>query len=92
MDELFKIFFLDKCRHQKEEALNFRVVKEKEVCEIEEELGAEIATLEKQRDGLEAELKKVLCCYSWKISVGVDFFYLVMIVPTYLSRSAIISN
>ncbi|KAH7678989.1 Tubulin/FtsZ GTPase domain-containing protein [Dioscorea alata] len=46
-------------RHQKEEALNFRVVKEKEVCEIEEELGAEIATLEKQRDGLEAELKKV---------------------------------
>ncbi|KAH7678992.1 hypothetical protein IHE45_06G029600 [Dioscorea alata] len=49
----------DASRHQKEDALNFRVVKEKEVCEIEEELGAEIATLEKQRDGLEAELKKV---------------------------------
>ncbi|KAJ0978447.1 hypothetical protein J5N97_013921 [Dioscorea zingiberensis] len=46
-------------RHQKEEALNFRVAKENEVSVIEKELGAEIAALEKQRDGLEAELKKV---------------------------------
>ncbi|XP_020273369.1 uncharacterized protein LOC109848332 [Asparagus officinalis] len=46
-------------RHQKEEALNFRVVKEKEVGEVEKELVAEIAGLEKERDQLEAELKKV---------------------------------
>lgn len=46
-------------RHQKEEALNFRVVKEKEVSVVEKELVAEITELEKQRDKLEAELKKV---------------------------------
>ncbi|XP_077232924.1 uncharacterized protein LOC143873395 [Tasmannia lanceolata] len=46
-------------RHQKEEALNFRVAKANEVGEIEKELAAEIAVLEKQRDQLEAELKKV---------------------------------
>ncbi|XP_058098997.1 uncharacterized protein LOC131243563 isoform X2 [Magnolia sinica] len=79
-------------RHQKEEALNFRVAKANEVREVEKvcchfcsyaciftpvfqkclepdkktpsyrfslELAAEIAVLEKQRDELEAELKKV---------------------------------
>ncbi|XP_042476128.1 uncharacterized protein LOC122057861 [Macadamia integrifolia] len=46
-------------RHQKEDALNFRVAKASEVGIIEKELGAEIAGLEKQRDELEAELKKV---------------------------------
>eukprot|EP00268_Persea_americana_P054911 TRINITY_DN6340_c0_g1_i1.p1 TRINITY_DN6340_c0_g1~~TRINITY_DN6340_c0_g1_i1.p1 ORF type:complete len:673 (+),score=187.85 TRINITY_DN6340_c0_g1_i1:332-2350(+) len=46
-------------RNQKEEALNFRVAKANEVTEIEKELVAEIAVLEKQRDELEAELKKV---------------------------------
>ncbi|XP_073113300.1 uncharacterized protein [Elaeis guineensis] len=46
-------------RHQKEEALNFRVAKSKEVSEMEKELVAEIAGLEKQRDELEAALKKV---------------------------------
>ncbi|URE27407.1 hypothetical protein MUK42_26333 [Musa troglodytarum] len=46
-------------RHQKEEALNFRVAKANEVSEVEKELLAEIAGLEKQRDELEAQLKKV---------------------------------
>ncbi|KAL6980448.1 hypothetical protein U1Q18_022086 [Sarracenia purpurea var. burkii] len=46
-------------RSQKEEALSFRVAKSSEVSEIEKELAAEIAGLEKQRDELEAQLKKV---------------------------------
>uniref|UniRef100_A0A1J3I5N9 Uncharacterized protein n=1 Tax=Noccaea caerulescens TaxID=107243 RepID=A0A1J3I5N9_NOCCA len=46
-------------RLQKEEALKARVVKANETGEKEKELGAEIAQLEKQRDELEAELKKV---------------------------------
>ncbi|XP_010937742.1 uncharacterized protein [Elaeis guineensis] len=46
-------------RHQKEEALNFRVAKANEVGEIEKELVTEIAGLEKQRNELEAALKKV---------------------------------
>lgn len=46
-------------RHQKEEALNFRVTKAKEVTETEKELLAEIAGLQKRKDELEAELKKV---------------------------------
>ncbi|KAG0496019.1 hypothetical protein HPP92_000710 [Vanilla planifolia] len=46
-------------RHQKEEALSFRGAKATEVSEIEKELVAEIEVLEKQRDQLEAELKKV---------------------------------
>ncbi|MQM06839.1 hypothetical protein Taro_039662 [Colocasia esculenta] len=46
-------------RTQKEEALNFRVAKANEVSGTEKELAAEIAALEKQRDELEAELKKV---------------------------------
>ncbi|KMZ64655.1 hypothetical protein ZOSMA_356G00150 [Zostera marina] len=46
-------------RQQKEEALNFRLVKTKEVSDADKELSAEIAGLEKQRDDLEAELKKV---------------------------------
>ncbi|CAL9144601.1 unnamed protein product [Musa hybrid cultivar] len=50
---------LDHSRHQKEEALNFRVAKATEVSEVEKELLAEIAGLEKQRDELEAQLKKV---------------------------------
>ncbi|KAK1271321.1 hypothetical protein QJS04_geneDACA014649 [Acorus gramineus] len=46
-------------RRQKEEALNFRVAKGNEVSEVEKELVAEITGLEKRRDELEAELKKV---------------------------------
>ncbi|KAK1355417.1 GRIP and coiled-coil domain-containing protein 2 [Heracleum sosnowskyi] len=46
-------------RVHKEEALKFRVIKTSEVDEIEKEVTAEIADLEKQRDELEAALKKV---------------------------------
>lgn len=46
-------------RVQKEEALNFRVSKAGEVGELEKELAAEVAGLEKQRNDLEAELKRV---------------------------------
>ncbi|GMH11740.1 hypothetical protein Nepgr_013581 [Nepenthes gracilis] len=46
-------------RFQREEALKFRVTKESEISEIEKEIAAEIAGLEKQRDELEAQLKKV---------------------------------
>ncbi|GAB2286709.1 hypothetical protein Dimus_021104 [Dionaea muscipula] len=46
-------------RFQREEALKFRVTKETEVSVIEKEITAEISGLEKQRDELEAELKKV---------------------------------
>ncbi|CAA6654860.1 unnamed protein product [Spirodela intermedia] len=46
-------------RTQKEEALNFRVTKANDVSEIEKDLTAEITTLEKQREEIEAELKKV---------------------------------
>uniref|UniRef100_A0A1D1YZX4 Coiled-coil domain-containing protein 150 n=1 Tax=Anthurium amnicola TaxID=1678845 RepID=A0A1D1YZX4_9ARAE len=46
-------------RTQKEEALNFRAAKASEVGGIEKELAAEMSALERQRDELEAELKKV---------------------------------
>uniref|UniRef100_A0ACD5TRV4 Uncharacterized protein n=1 Tax=Avena sativa TaxID=4498 RepID=A0ACD5TRV4_AVESA len=46
-------------RRQKEEALNFRAKKEIEVSAVEKDLTAEISELEKQRDELEAQLKKV---------------------------------
>ncbi|XP_076891648.1 uncharacterized protein LOC143543144 isoform X2 [Bidens hawaiensis] len=46
-------------RVQKEEALNFRVSKASEIGETEKELAAEVAALEKQRNDLEAELKRV---------------------------------
>ncbi|AQK84284.1 hypothetical protein ZEAMMB73_Zm00001d037546 [Zea mays] len=46
-------------RRQKEDALNFRVKKENEVSVSEKELLDEITELEKQRDELEAQLKKV---------------------------------
>uniref|UniRef100_A0A0E0KYU4 Uncharacterized protein n=1 Tax=Oryza punctata TaxID=4537 RepID=A0A0E0KYU4_ORYPU len=46
-------------RRQKEDALNFRVKKENEVSAVEKEVLDEIAELEKQRDELEAQLKKV---------------------------------
>lgn len=46
-------------RRQKEEALNFRAKKENEVIAVEKDLTAEISELEKQRDELEAQLKKV---------------------------------
>ncbi|XP_010453435.1 PREDICTED: uncharacterized protein LOC104735361 isoform X2 [Camelina sativa] len=46
-------------RLQKEEALKARVVKANETGQKEKELGAEIEQLEKQRDELEAELKRV---------------------------------
>jgi len=46
-------------RRQKEEALNFRAKKDNEVVAVEKDLTAEISELEKQRDELEAQLKKV---------------------------------
>ncbi|KQK07347.1 uncharacterized protein LOC100840108 [Brachypodium distachyon] len=46
-------------RRQKEDALNFRVKKENEVNAAENGLLAEMTELEKQRDELEAQLKKV---------------------------------
>ncbi|KAF5729556.1 hypothetical protein HS088_TW21G01723 [Tripterygium wilfordii] len=46
-------------RFQKEEALKVRVTKADEASEKEKELAAEISKLEKHRDELEAELKKV---------------------------------
>ncbi|KAI4300180.1 hypothetical protein L6164_033587 [Bauhinia variegata] len=46
-------------RTQKEEALNFRVFKSNEVSQVEKELAVEIVELEKQKDELEAGLKKV---------------------------------
>ncbi|XP_052204799.1 uncharacterized protein LOC127809775 isoform X2 [Diospyros lotus] len=46
-------------RSQKEEALKFRAAKASEVIDIEKELVAEISELEKQRNELEAQLKKV---------------------------------
>ncbi|ONM29946.1 hypothetical protein ZEAMMB73_Zm00001d039787 [Zea mays] len=48
-----------KQRRQKEEALNFRAKKENEVIAVEKDLTAEISELEKQKDELEAQLKKV---------------------------------
>ncbi|KZV35066.1 hypothetical protein F511_04371 [Dorcoceras hygrometricum] len=47
-------------RTQKEEALKFRVTKTSEVSLLEKELVAEIEALERQKDKLEAELKKVI--------------------------------
>ncbi|XP_038882623.1 uncharacterized protein LOC120073830 isoform X2 [Benincasa hispida] len=46
-------------REQKEEALNFRVAKSKEMVQAEKELTDDIGELENQKDQLEAELKKV---------------------------------
>ncbi|XP_050384991.1 protein GRIP [Argentina anserina] len=46
-------------RIQKEEALKVRVTKASEVGEREKEIEAEVAELERQRDDLEAQLKKV---------------------------------
>nr|CAB3472043.1 unnamed protein product [Digitaria exilis] len=46
-------------RRQKEEALNFRAKKDNEVTAVEKDLTTEISELEKQRDELEAQLKKV---------------------------------
>ncbi|KAJ8438440.1 hypothetical protein Cgig2_004550 [Carnegiea gigantea] len=46
-------------RSHKEEALHFRLVKAKEVSQIEKELVNEIEALEKQKDELEVQLKKV---------------------------------
>ncbi|RLN23068.1 hypothetical protein C2845_PM07G01220 [Panicum miliaceum] len=46
-------------RRQKEEALNFRAKKDNEVVAVEKDLTAEISELEKQRDELEAQLKRV---------------------------------
>lgn len=46
-------------RSQMEEAFNFRVAKASEVGQFEKELSVEITALEKKRDELEAELKKI---------------------------------
>ncbi|XP_016646809.1 PREDICTED: myosin-3 isoform X3 [Prunus mume] len=51
---------LDHSRFQKEEALNFRVAKANEVSQLEKELVAEIGQLERQREELQQELKKVI--------------------------------
>ncbi|GLT50867.1 hypothetical protein SLA2020_243240 [Shorea laevis] len=50
---------LQNLKLQKEEALKVRMTKAIEADEREKEIGAEISELEKQRDELEAELKKV---------------------------------
>ncbi|XP_073154272.1 uncharacterized protein [Henckelia pumila] len=47
-------------RTQKEEALKFRVTKTSEVSLLEKELVSEIEALERQKDKLEGELKKVI--------------------------------
>ncbi|XP_076949024.1 uncharacterized protein LOC143621469 [Bidens hawaiensis] len=46
-------------RQQKEDAIHFRVAKTSEVGQMEKDLAAEISVLEKQRDELEDNLKKV---------------------------------
>ncbi|XP_043815599.1 uncharacterized protein LOC110623263 isoform X2 [Manihot esculenta] len=46
-------------RSQKEEAVSFRVAKTSEVNQLEKELANEIGELERHKDELEAELKKV---------------------------------
>ncbi|CAK7341769.1 unnamed protein product [Dovyalis caffra] len=48
-----------KRKSQKEDALNFRVAKGAEIGQLEKELAVEIRELEKKKDELEAELKKV---------------------------------
>ncbi|KAK9154208.1 hypothetical protein Sjap_001688 [Stephania japonica] len=45
--------------HQREDALKFRTTKANEAGDIEKDLASEISSLEKQRDELEAELKRV---------------------------------
>ncbi|KAL3536347.1 hypothetical protein ACH5RR_004808 [Cinchona calisaya] len=47
-------------RLQKEEALSFRITKTSEISQLEKDLGAEIEALERRKDELEAELKKVI--------------------------------
>ncbi|KAM1037810.1 hypothetical protein EV1_032234 [Malus domestica] len=47
-------------RFQEEEALSFRVAKANEVSQVEKELVAEIGKLERQREELQNELKKVI--------------------------------
>ncbi|KAL6138670.1 hypothetical protein ACLB2K_063949 [Fragaria x ananassa] len=47
-------------RHQKEEALNFRVAKSNEVSQLEKDLVAEIVQTERQREELQEALKKVI--------------------------------
>ncbi|PPD93900.1 hypothetical protein GOBAR_DD09088 [Gossypium barbadense] len=56
---LYLVISWSACLLQKEEALTVRVVKANEADEREKEIVAEISELEKQRDQLEAELKKV---------------------------------
>ncbi|GAA0160375.1 actin binding motor protein [Lithospermum erythrorhizon] len=46
-------------RSQKEDALRFRMTKTNEVSDVEKEIEAEVSGLEKQRDEIEAQLKKV---------------------------------
>ncbi|KAM1801186.1 hypothetical protein ACFX11_032826 [Malus domestica] len=50
----------DHSRFQEEEALSFRVAKANEVSQVEKELVAEIGKLERQREELQNELKKVI--------------------------------
>ncbi|KAH7553445.1 hypothetical protein JRO89_XS12G0012900 [Xanthoceras sorbifolium] len=51
-------------RSQKEDAINFRLAKSNEVVQLEKDLTVEIQELEKQKDELEAELKKVITSLS----------------------------
>ncbi|KAK9127177.1 hypothetical protein Syun_015974 [Stephania yunnanensis] len=53
--EKFNLHFI----HQREDALKFRATKANEAGDIEKDLASEISSLEKQRDELEAELKRV---------------------------------
>ncbi|CAI0442977.1 unnamed protein product [Linum tenue] len=61
-------------RSQKEEALKVRISKADEANEKEKEIGAEITVLEKERDELEAQLKKIitesLCIVKVNISLS----------------------
>nr|XP_043610982.1 uncharacterized protein LOC122582629 [Erigeron canadensis] len=52
-------------REQKKEILNFRVARTNEVSQIEKDLEAEVSLIEKKRNELEAELRKISCLGHW---------------------------
>jgi prefoldin subunit 5 len=58
-EELVKIGSWCVGRQQKQEALDYRVMKAQEVTEIEKALATDIRDLTKRRDELEAELNEV---------------------------------
>ncbi|MBA0814449.1 hypothetical protein Gohar_020280, partial [Gossypium harknessii] len=83
-------------RLQKEEALTVRVVKANEADEREKEIVAEISELEKQRDQLEAELKKedelsksISAC---KVEAKVLHTWINFLEDTWLLQSSYVEN